>query len=383
MRVGIFSESYEPVINGVAVCVQTLRDELVRSGHEVVVFAPYYRGFKDPYAHVFRFPSWRTPFAPDYPLPLPFSRSMKKAFASSDLDIVHTQTPFLLGILGARWARQRGIPVVSTNHTLYTEYAHYAPLLPKKLVARVLIAHMRRYYNGCDAVATPSRPARERLIGYGVRTRIEVIAGGVNAGAPAIEDGFRERIGLPGRAKALLYVGRLAKEKNLDMLLSAFQLVLREAPETWLVVVGGGPYEKALQEHARDLGVDERVIFVGPMAPSQVRSAYTVGDVFLWPSVTETQGLAVCEALSAGLPCVAVRAGGTPECVREEVDGLLTNNDTREFAESALKLLRDDGLRRRMAKEAAKNASRFSTAETAAKFLDLYSSVISERRKGA
>jgi glycosyltransferase involved in cell wall biosynthesis len=384
MRIALFSESYEPIINGVSVLAQALRDELCRQGHEVYVFAPAYPGFKDEYPHVFRFPSARTRFARDYPLPFPYAPQIKAAFLKLKLDIVHTQTPFTLGILGARWAREKGIPVVSTNHTLYAKYAHYAPFLPRAVTERALVILMRRYYNGCDGVASPSQPAKEALQSCGVRARIEVIPGGVTPGMTTGDpDGFKERLGVAAGDRTLLYVGRLAREKNLEMLLNAFNLALREAPDAKLVLVGAGPYEKELRSMVGELGLQDKALFAGPLRPPQLGAAYAAADVFVWPSGTETQGLAVCEALSAGKPCVVVKAGGTPEYVEDGVDSLLTQDDAESFADSTLRLLRDEALRRRMSEAAVKNSARFSVSEMTLRFVKFYESVIEEHKGGA
>ena len=384
MRIGVFSESYEPIINGVSVLVQALRDELCRQGHEVYVFAPAYRGFKDEYPRVFRFFSRRTRFARDYPLPIPFAPGIKAAFRQLKLDIVHTQTPFTLGMLGARWARRQGIPVVSTNHTLYAKYTHYAPFLPRVVAERALVIWMRRYYNGCDGVASPSQPAKEALQSCGVSARIEVIPGGVRAGMTTGDaDGFKERLGVAAGDRTLLYVGRLAKEKNLGMLLNAFHLALRETPDAKLVLVGGGPYEKELRSMVAELGLQDKALFTGPLRQPDLGSAYAAADVFVWPSGTETQGLAVCEALSAGKPCVVVREGGTPEYVEDGVDSFLTEDDAGSFADCTLRLLRDEALRRRMSEAAIKSSARFSVSEMTSKFLLFYESVIEEHKRGA
>jgi 1,2-diacylglycerol 3-alpha-glucosyltransferase len=377
MRIGIFSESYEPIINGVTVCVQTLRDELRAQGHDVHIFAPAFHGFQDSYDHVFRFPSKRTFFARDYPLPVPFSPSLKNSFRELNLDIVHTQTPFLLGMLGAKWARQSDIPIVTTNHTLYAEYTHYTRVLPQPVARRIIISHMKRYYNACDGIVAPSRLARDVLQGYGIRTPIEVITSGVSNGDHVpVPGGFRGRLGIPADAMTLLYVGRLAREKNLDMLLSAFRLISDKDSSARLALVGGGPYTESLREQTERLRLTERVVFAGPLPRADLASAYADSDIFVWPSITETQGLAVCEALSAGLPCVAANGGGTPECLQDGVDSIVTLNDSAAFAESALRLLQDKDLRDRMAAGALKNSSRFSTSEMATNFVDFYSSVI-------
>ena len=144
MRIALFSESYEPIVNGVSVCVTTLRDELSKRGHEVFVFAPAYKGFVDGRDDVFRFPSRHTVLMPDYPFPIPYAPELFRKFKSLRPDIVHTQTPFLLGIIGRKWARQCGVPVVSTNHTLYTEYAHYMPIIPRALIAMLWLCRLNR-----------------------------------------------------------------------------------------------------------------------------------------------------------------------------------------------------------------------------------------------
>jgi 1,2-diacylglycerol 3-alpha-glucosyltransferase len=383
MRIGIFSESYEPIINGVTVCVQTLRDELTSQGHQVYIFSPGYAGFVDPYDKVFRFPSQRTYVARDYPLPIPFSPHIKRVFDGLDLDIVHTQTPFMLGILGARWAKRRGIPVVSTNHTLYVNYAHYARFVPKAFTKQLVVFLMRQYYNRCDGVIAPSELAKDVLQSYGVQTRVEVIAGGVTNGMGASgSSGFRERLAVSPETKLLLYVGRLAREKNLSMLFAAFRLIADRIPDSRLVVIGGGPYERELRSEAVRNGVRDKVILMGTMPRSELGGVYASADVFLWPSETETQGLAVCEALSAGLPCVAVRAGGTPECVEEGVDSFLTENDAQAFADSAVTLLSDDAMRRSMSAAALRNAEKFSAPEMAAKFYRFYCSIIEDYKRG-
>jgi 1,2-diacylglycerol 3-alpha-glucosyltransferase len=381
MRIGIFSESYEPIINGVTVCVQTLRDELCKQGHDVFIFAPAYRGFVDTYDRVFRFPSKRTIFASDYPLPVPHSAEIRDSFRKLELDVVHTQTPFLLGILGARWAKQAGIPLVSTNHTLYAEYTHYTLVLPQPVAKFVIVTLMKQYYNACDGIVAPSNMAREVLLDYGIHTPIEVITSGVNNGPHKEEsNGFKKRVGIPDDARTLLYVGRLAKEKNLDMLLSAFKLIANQDDKAFLAMVGAGPYEQQLRELAGNLGVGDRLKFIGQVPRAELSSAYASADVFVWPSITETQGLAVCEALSAGVPCVAVNGGGTPECLQDGVDSFVTPNDSETFADSTLNLLGDDVLRDRMSAGALTNSVRFSTSEMARNFVEFYTTVIERSR---
>jgi 1,2-diacylglycerol 3-alpha-glucosyltransferase len=385
MRIGVFTESYEPIVNGVSVCVATLRDELAKRGHEVFVFAPAYKGHVERHEKVFRFPSRHTVLMRDYPFPIPYAPGIRREFESLGLDVVHTQTPFLLGVLGARWARACGIPLVSTNHTLYTEYVHYVPVRPKSVTRAFLIGLMRWYYRGCDAVVVPSSPVERMLRSYGISAPIRVIKTGVVATArpdPALIAEVRKRFGVGDGDCLFLYVGRIAREKNLTMLLRAFRDVLRRHPSSRLVLVGGGPALTETKGFARELGVSEALEFVGMLPRDQIDPIYSAADVFVFPSTTETQGIAICEALSAGLPVVAVVAGGIPENVQPGVDGYLTANDHSEFADRMSELASDAALRAEMGVRAHENSRNFSIEHMVADFEELYSSLAGSAARG-
>ena len=378
MKIGIFSESYEPVINGVTVSILALTMELKKLGHEVFVFAPGYPGHEDVENRTIRFPSIRTAFARDYPLAIPYMRGLEKKVKELDLDVIHTQTPFMLGWLGLRLGRRLGIPVVSTNHTLYTEYVHYFPLAPKAMSRAFIVRMLRRYYNQCDHVIAPSAPVEEMLRGYGVHVPITVIPTGLSIDT-ARDDAARKRIrkelGIPQDARVLLYVGRVAREKYLDLLLEAFDRLAEKYADTWLMIAGGGPYEAQCRENASRLKSSNRIVFTGAVPRDKVAKYYSAGDLFAYPSPTETQGIVVCEALGAGLPCVLVDGGGTPEMVVDGDDSLLTKIEVEDFAEKIDRLLSDPALMEAFSKRAVINAARFSPRSMAEKALEVYESV--------
>lgn len=386
MRIGIFTESYEPIVNGVSVCVTTLRDELARRGHQVFIFAPTYKGYQDTFENSCRLPAVRTVLMRDYPFPVPYSPRAKKTFNSLNLDIVHTQTPFVLGVLGARWARRAGIPIVSTNHTLYTEYAHYVPVRPKTLTKAFLIKLMKWYYSRCDAVVVPSTPVEQRLRSYGIKTPIDVIKTGVVAiSQPRAADSRKVRrlYGIGDRDFLLLYVGRIAREKNLRMLLRAFKMVLGDHSHAQLMLVGGGPATNETVRFAAELGLGANVIFAGMKQPGELDPLYGAADAFVFPSTTETQGIAICEALSAGLPVVAVNAGGIPENVEHGVDGFLTDDDPGQFADRISYLITHDRERAEMGAQARANACHFSIDRMVSDFERFYTSVVEGRKPPA
>ncbi len=379
MRVGIFTESYEPIVNGVSVCVGTLRDELSRRGHDVFVFAPAYKGHVDQREGVIRMPAVRTPLMRDYPFPIPIAPRARHIFESLKLDVVHTQTPFWLGILGAKWARRCGVPLVSTNHTLYTEYAHYVPVRPRILTRTFLINLMRWYYSRCDAVVVPSSPVERILRSYGVKTRVQVIRTGVVGAIPLPLDQVREirrRHSIADDDFLLLYVGRIAREKNLTMLLRAFKTVSATHPNARLLLVGGGPAAGETRRFAAQLGLDSKLEFVGMLPRDRIDPIYAASNAFVFPSTTETQGIAICEALSAGLPVVAVNAGGIPENVQPGVDGFLTNDDPDEFADRMDYLITHDREREQMGAQARINAANFSIERMVSDYEEFYASVV-------
>ena len=382
MKIAIFSESYEPVVNGVAVSIATLKRLLEERGHTVCAFAPKYPGHIDLDPHTYRFPSWRPPIAKDYPLAFPWSVSCKRAFANLKPDIVHTHTPFMLGNVGLRWARANGIPVVSTNHTLYAEYTHYIPLLPIAFTRKAAVSLIRWYYNQCDAVVVPSEPIVRTLREYGVTRPIEVIATGVEP-HPELGNNHRQilraKYGLSEDAPVVVYIGRLAKEKNLKLLFESFCEISKDIPNAKLLTIGDGPAFEEYRAYVEHLGIGNKVIFTGTRPREEIQLICEACDVFAFPSTTDTQGVVICEALCAGLPCVAVDAGGTPQMIRNGIDGFLTQNSRAEFSEKLKRLLLMDELRAAMSKAAIEGSARFSESVMAERFINLYERVLNRQ----
>ena len=373
MRIGIFTESYPPVVNGVTTSVLTLIEQLEKMGHAVFVFAPRFPGHTGDPENVFRFPSVLTPFDRGYPLPIPFSLPVIASVARHNLDVIHSQVPFLLGLTAMMVARAEGKPLVATNHTLYTEYSHYMPVVPEEITKGVTRSMVRWYYERCDAVIAPSQMAAERLEnGYKIkRTQIKVVPTGIplpRAIAPEEIAATRARYGVDNGGKLLLYAGRIAKEKNLGLLLDTFEQEVAQAhPDTKLILAGSGVDAASIQERIEaSPRLRSRAIMTGFINRADLDPLYAAADLFAFPSLTETQGVVLGEALAAGTPCCAVNAAGSPETVTSEVDGLLTQNDQRTFGAAINRLLADDLLRARMG-EAARHLAEQRTPEQMAR----------------
>ncbi len=399
MRVGLFTESYDPVVNGVTTSVKTLARELLRAGHCPVVIAPRFPGYADPPSDpavpaILRLPSWRTamnrsnPFA--YPPIGPVPRALR---TTPPFDLVHTQQPFGMGQHGLRTARlatrtlKRRVPLVTTFHTLYLEYAHYAPIFPPPVAAWWLTRTMRRYYNACDAVVTPSRAAGRVLEAMGVRPDlVRVVPTGVAPASlvsPEEVRAAREKYNLPLTAPVVLFVGRLAREKNLDALADAFAQVAAQWPERageearpLLVFAGNGPYVEGCRAHVQKAGIEAQTRFTGFLTRSELGPLYALSSVFAFPSATDTQGIALSEAQSHGLPCVVANAGGAPEFVRAGVDALVVEPNAPAFAAALAELLTDKAKRAAFAHAALESPLRPTPEGMARHMLDVYEAAL-------
>jgi 1,2-diacylglycerol 3-alpha-glucosyltransferase len=382
MRIGLFSESFRPLVNGASYSVQSFAKHLTEMGHEVHVFAPYYPHFSDPGDYpVHRYPGILTPYEQGYNIAVPFWPPMVQIMRRARLEVIHTQSPFLLGVAGARWSRWLNIPLVMTHHTLYTEYVHYVPLPPA--VSKIgVVAWTRLYCNRTDRVIVPTEPIRQVLLDYGVTRPICVVPTGIdlNSVRTAAPNGIRERYGIAPDAELIVFVGRLAKEKNIDALVDSFTAIAARRPKARLMLVGGGQEEVSLKGRVKQYGLEDRVTFAGWQKPHDRNRHLRAGDLFLYPSFTDTQGLVLCEALAAGLPVVAADAYGAKAVIRHGVDGLLVDPTPASLADGALQLLSNTGLRERMSRAAALGSDRFSERAASERLLSVYEEVVSEPR---
>ncbi len=381
LRIGLFSDSALPVLNGVSVSIDGLVNELRRQGHSVQPFLPRFPGYKDPDPNTNRFRAIETPLSKGYPVAYPPFYRMLRRFREHEFDVIHTHSPFMLGMVGFRWAEAHDLPIVSTYHTLYDRYAHYFRLLPRRYVRFRIAKHTNYYYNRMDHVITPSEAAAKWLHRHSVDTPMSIIPTGISGGAQIDRADARHRQGIPPEAKILLYVGRLAQEKNLDMLLESVALSLREDPALRLWLVGDGPYRAECKAIVRRQGIGDRVRFIGFVERSKVDEYYAAADLFVFTSITETQGLVVQEAMMHGLPAVVVAGGGAGAAVESGVNGYLVKNDPKEFSAYVEKVLRDDDLYSRMSAQAKRSVRHQGVPEQCDRVVAVYREVIRAHRE--
>lgn len=387
MRIGMFSDSYTPYISGVVRSIQTLRQGIEQAGHEVYVFGPRYPTLApgDDDDRVIRFPSIAAPLYPEFRIPVPQSREAERVVARLGLHVLHTHTPFVMGRVALRVARTLDLPLCFTFHTRYDMYLrHYARFAGDVLVP-LLNAYVRRFCNQCQLVIVPTRAIYRRVLELGVRTRVEVVPTGVPVarfagGDPATRARVRGQLGVDPDAIMLLYAGRLSREKNLPLLLEAFRQAAGATARAILVLVGDGPLREELARKAAAWGLTGKIRFAGAVPPDRIAAYYQAADIYVFPSVTETQGLAVIEAMAAGLPVVAVGSEVLEEIVRDGREGLVTAAAPAALARACERLLRDPELRARMGREAQATARMYDSDVILARMLRLYEDLVRNRR---
>lgn len=384
MRIGIVTATYPPSRNGVATSTALFVRGLSALGHEVRVFAPRHPAqYRQPdwvdEGEVYRLPTSfraaRLLGAPaDYPMLL-HPRSLTKRLPLDDLDVLHTMHPFLAGRLALDWSRRSGAPVVYTAHTQYDQYLHYSPL-PPRLAEPALRRHVAAFAAQVDAVLAPGRAMQEMLQRYGYSGQVQLFPNPVDLSAFMQSDGqpldstaFRARFDLPEGAPLAMYLGRLAPEKNLETLLTAFAQAKQSRPELRLAVVGDGPSHAELSRH-----LPTGVVLTGGLPYAQVPTALAAADVFVTASTSEVLPMSMIEALAARTPLVAARSPAALDLVQEGVNGFVTEPHAAALAQGLLAVL-DPSAQPRLRAGAWATANAYDLRERASALADLYATL--------
>jgi len=382
MRVGMFINYYIPSKGGMETSVINLCKGLIQAGHEPFVFAPKYPDYMDKEKNIYRYESIRFNYGGYfYVIPVPFATSgMGEVVKKLNLDIIHSHQPYSLGDEAMKYARSLKIPLVFTYHIKYEDYSHYIPLIPKSLAQGFIRKITTDYSNKSDAVIAPSSAIKKLLLDNGVFSRIEIIPSGINIDEFAKETGKRDEI--RGKYKigsndiALITACRITEEKNVKFLVEAFNKIKKACANAKFIIVGDGAVKKDLEVMVKDFGIGNDVVFTGLVNKEEIISLYQASDIFVFASLTETQGLVAVEAMSAGIPAVAVRASGIEDMIVNGEDGILTDNNVDEFSSAVIKVINDRSLRNRLSDQARINSKKFTIESWTEKIVNLYGSII-------
>lgn len=380
MKIAIITEGYKPFINGVIVSIDLFAKQFRELGHEVYIFAPSYPDFDEDEEYVIRLKSVPSIVQKNIRIPLPTYLEMDKLFSKIGFDIVHIQHPIIFGQVVKRLVKKYNIPLVFTHHSFYENYSHYIPL-PQKFIKKMAIKLSVDFSNNCDLIVTPSETVKEVLKTRGVITPIEVIPTGINFKMfdKASGNFIREKYQISKESKILLFVGRMSKEKNLDILLDSFPMIISDFPDIYLILVGEGPERKKMEKKVKEIGVNDKVLFVDSQPYNEIPNFYKESDLFLFPSKKDTQGLVVLEAMTCALPIVAVRSMCVEELNIDKRAGFLTNNSPIDFSRKIKKLLANESLYNEFSKNSVEIAKKFSYEDSASLLIDKFKYLISHK----
>lgn len=303
MNIGLYTDTYFPQISGVATSIKTLTEALEAQGHNVFIFTTTDPEVsrKDVEPNIFRFSS--IPFISFTERRIAYRGLFEavKIAREVNLDIVHTQTEFSMGMIGKYVARQLNIPAIHTYHTMYEDYLHYV-LNGNLLKPRHVKQFTDAYLKNMNGVIAPSMRVEKLLERYGVGIPIKVIPTGVNVKAMTNEPevDIREKLGIAKDVPVILTLSRIALEKKIGRIIQALPEILLQVPNTKFVIAGAGPDVDILKDQVARLSLEDSVIFTGSVPHDKVGNYYKMADLFVSASDTETQGLTYIEALAAG-----------------------------------------------------------------------------------
>lgn len=423
MRIGLFTDTYRPTINGIVFVVETLKEQLESLGHEVYVFCPARTiapGRKGQYAdedeHIVRFPSFKSGLFDDFDFTLFFPPRMLRRIKELDLDVIHIFTPSQVGLLGINAAVRHDTPLVVQHCTdLYEFVEHYPAVLPGVLalvgivfpmsvkldgkdvreIVKMYRPHanatrwnrsiiskaMTMLYSKADATIALSRKSYKQLLSWqnkNYQYDITLLPNGVNAiSAPSAAGlaAFREKWGLSEKDEVFGFVGRLGEEKNLAVLIKAMNIVGKTRPHAKLMFVGDFDYRETLEAMAAASRYPERIVFTGALPREELGVVYAALDVFTFPSLKDTQGWVLHEAAHARLPIVLIDRE-VSEVVEDGKNGYFAKNNVTDVARKVVELLKSPTKRTRFGDRSKELAAKFTEKKQTKKLEALYEQAI-------
>lgn len=399
MKIAFFSDTYRPHKNGVATALSFQKKSLEEENHQVFLFVPFIPNMLLE-KNIYTLPSITFPFQKEHRIASPYSLKYDLFLKKQKPHIIHTHTPFSLGIFGLYESKKLKLPIVHTYHTLLTEYAyyvwdHFPKIVKNRLINEnkakdIAIWISRTYCNHCDLIIAPSTKIKKLLIDFGVKKPIEILPNGIDLEnfKPIPKDLARKKLNLPEEATLLLFVGRLGKEKNIEYLIDVISYLKHKSKnQIYLIIVGDNPDKRVLEglkKKAKDKNIEDRTIFTGYLDYEKVINMYYASDIFVFSSLTETQGLVVLEALSAGLPVIALEDEAISDFVKDEFNGFLIpwkeslEKSIKLFSEKVSLLIENKSLYESLSKNAIETSQNFHIKRINQKLLTLYNLLLKE-----
>ena len=410
MNVAIFTDTFLPKIDGVAISVDHFCRYPSARGHKFIICCPKY-GSDDIKVlgddiEILRFKNAPLPSYPDIKVVLPSQKKIHKAVKEFKADLIHIQTPGLLGQYGVMASRMYDVPLVGTYHTLVSEQETYISLYrllrldrlmsyfqankkikkrldkierkdSKSLKKQLIWKLTNSLYETAEIIISPSHLIRDELIQHGVRKPVEVVSNGMDL--KVFKGEVKE---FSGQGPRFLHVGRISYEKNCEVVIKAFALILEHFPNATLDILGDGPALESMKIEARQHDVYDKINFPGFVSRDTLPGIYPKYDLFLTASTMETQGLVVLEAMACGLPCVGVNSFALPELIQDGRNGYIVEPGHHiDMAERAMKILKDRDLYRSFSEQSLAIAQEHDIGNCAVKLENTYKQAIESYKK--
>lgn len=380
MKILLTTDTYFPMINGVVTSTNNLYKELKGKGHEVKIITLSHTDKEWVDGDIYYLKSIKINIYPDVRIKVPFRNKFIKEIIKWKPDLVHSQTEFSTMIAAKHIARVLDIPQIHTYHTMYEDYLKYifnGKVIKKGAAARLI----KLLLNSLDAVIAPTEKVRTTLMDYGVNSDIYVVPTGIDLSkyqryvSEEEKEELLLKLGLSKEDKVMVYVGRVAEEKNIDEIIDFFPDVLNKVKNAKLLIVGGGPELENLKRKVKEKNLFSKIIFAGMVKPKEVYKYYKLGDLFVTASTSETQGLTYLEALSTGCPVIC-RYDKCIEGVILQGENGFCYRTALEFSEYASRVLLNKELRYKMSQAAEDKAEEYSSRTFASKILEVYNEIL-------
>lgn len=380
MNILMVSDVYFPRVNGVSTSIMTLRRELKAMGHSVTLVVPAYGMGELPEADIVRISGRPVLMDPEDRLMSQAElKALPQKLSGQTFDLVHIHTPFLAHYTGLHLAKTFNIPCVETYHTFFEEYLyHYVPFLPKALMRYAARFFSRKQCTQVDGLVLPSIAMDEALNRYGIRAFRKIIPTGIELADFGHCDGseFRRQHDIHPDRPVVVYVGRVAFEKNIEFLLLMLSQLRHTLPDVLLIIAGEGPAEGKLRKTVEGLNLSTNVLFVGYLERSnELPACYCAGNAFVFASRTETQGLVLLEAMALGVPVVALAVMGTRDILHPQLGCRIAADNPVAFAATLHEVLIDKDLQAQLSSEAKQHALDWSAPQMAIQILAFYEQV--------
>jgi 1,2-diacylglycerol 3-alpha-glucosyltransferase len=385
MNILFISDVFFPRVNGVSTSINTFATELRALGHQVTLIAPSYTDEDKQEEWIVRVPSHKIYFDPEDRL-MNFGKlkALLPWIRDKHFDVIHIHTPFTAHYVGIHFGKKLDIPVVETYHTFFEDYLHhYLPFIPQFISRKLARTISRRQCNAVDGIVSPSKPMLDVLKQYGIKTPAEVVATGLDDSSFASVDGehFRMSHDIPLTQPMLLFVGRVAHEKNIGFLLEMHVEIIKKHPDALLVITGEGPAEESIKHSIEKLGISNKVRMIGYLDRShELIACYKAADIFVFASKSETQGLVLLEAMAQGTAVVAIAELGTKSILIEGEGVLIAKDDINDFADKVSILLSDAPKRQMIGEKGRQYAQeKWGAGVLAKKVAKFYKSAINQK----